>query len=631
MAYFAANTLAFPTLASLPVHGEADGVYVGEDLQRLRHWCFMAEITAVSFVDRPRISVVTRANETAVVESRSRYSPSTFAWTDLRAGHTVAILYAEKSECSSGGNGSDLNGTGQAVIRQDDLACVFVFGSGLGAALAFGDKLAKAASKTAKECFHPSCSRRSLLLEAPRDLGALVYCGIGHQREALLRLGQRRLLDQSDAFVWLMDAMTQLPFRKDLMLGLTKYFMLLFAGEKIMIPISNLSLELRLMKTDQLKTFCESAHLKTNGSKQELLNRAISFVSDTNGAINTDAIKNIAIASLGGTAESSPKDFHLLPLLTVNQLKKLYYNSCEVQGIHDTSLKKGLKKEDLVNYAKEAAAGVDNQRFRNLVSDALNPDEDQQLSDPLRHNLPAKERKTHNHENCLNTNNDETTRQFLYGAVNADASLHKFNKAMNKVKYFDVNNAQPSFGTISEVSGRIEWTGLTTRNIGHSPFHLGGHEYLVSYWDEDAWTPQGENKIIQSTRGKYQAVFLTHRELGFTVLSVSVHLPHKKNKAEARTALTEFAEYAEKKYEYDALCFGGDFNAAPAVVQEYLPGFKLAIADESDTRTTITGSKIDNLALQENGVLHHRLNSVDLSADTELYHHPTKFGIWFCE
>ncbi|KAJ3116918.1 hypothetical protein HK100_000925 [Physocladia obscura] len=212
MAYFAANTLAFPTLASLPVHGEPDGVYLGEDLQRLRHWCLMAEITAVSFVDRPRISVVTRANETAVVESRSRYSPSTFAWTDLRAGHTVAILYAEKSGC---GGGSGVNGPAQAAIREDDLARVFVFGSGLGAALAFGDKLAKAASKTAKECFHPACSRRSLLLEAPRDLGALVYCGIGHQREALLRLGQRRLLGQSETLVWLMDAMVQLPFRKE--------------------------------------------------------------------------------------------------------------------------------------------------------------------------------------------------------------------------------------------------------------------------------------------------------------------------------------------------------------------------------------------------------------------------------
>ncbi|KAJ3073072.1 hypothetical protein HDU98_002278 [Podochytrium sp. JEL0797] len=190
------DSLHFPSFDSLPFHDTPDNVYQAADAEAntvpLRHWCFLAEIVDISFVDRPRLTIDIGNGETAVIESSSRAPPSTFAWTDLRKGFTIAILYAQRRLVSCGSMG----------IRADNLGHVLIFRSGMNNLTAYARKVAQ---KSARECFLPGCGRKSMLIVSAQAKGAAVYCSDAHQFEAMVRAQQRMLFAQTQDLEWLLQ------------------------------------------------------------------------------------------------------------------------------------------------------------------------------------------------------------------------------------------------------------------------------------------------------------------------------------------------------------------------------------------------------------------------------------------
>ncbi|KAJ3387233.1 hypothetical protein HDU84_000955 [Entophlyctis sp. JEL0112] len=199
-----ADTLRFPAFDALPFHDVPDDAYhapataLGEPSFRVvprRHWCFVAEIAAVSFVSRPRVTVLTGLTNpdgsphTAIVESYSRSAPTTFAWPDLKPGHTIAILYAARRILDDGSIG----------IRQDDLSSVYIFRSLASVLYAFSHKLCA----KQRECFHPTCACKSMLIVSRDSVAA--YCSANHQRESM-KAGYFKLYTQAEDLMWLVEA-----------------------------------------------------------------------------------------------------------------------------------------------------------------------------------------------------------------------------------------------------------------------------------------------------------------------------------------------------------------------------------------------------------------------------------------
>ncbi|ORY41655.1 hypothetical protein BCR33DRAFT_852159 [Rhizoclosmatium globosum] len=122
------DPLHFPSYSSLPFQPSITNEPTTEPLQ---HYCFLAQITEISFVNRPRVTIDIGNAETAIIESNSRSSPTTFAWTDLKPGNTIAILYATRQPLSDGTIG----------IRADDLNRVMIFRSGISNLTCYADKL----------------------------------------------------------------------------------------------------------------------------------------------------------------------------------------------------------------------------------------------------------------------------------------------------------------------------------------------------------------------------------------------------------------------------------------------------------------------------------------------------------
>ncbi|KAI9335988.1 hypothetical protein BDR26DRAFT_865499, partial [Obelidium mucronatum] len=164
----------------------------GEHTQPLRHYCFVAQITEVSFVNRPRITVSISPTETAIIESSSRSSPTTFAWPDLKPGNTIAIMYATKRILSDGVT---------LGIRQDDLSFVYLFRSKLAQLVSYATKW----TCKPRECFHSGCSRKTMLIVCAQSPGA-VYCCNGHQLEGMVKEQHRNLFSQTKDLSWLLEA-----------------------------------------------------------------------------------------------------------------------------------------------------------------------------------------------------------------------------------------------------------------------------------------------------------------------------------------------------------------------------------------------------------------------------------------
>ncbi|KAJ3016333.1 UNVERIFIED_CONTAM: hypothetical protein HDU68_012253, partial [Siphonaria sp. JEL0065] len=151
------NRLQLPTYADLPLHDTPDEIFLStqrgtNDLTPIRHYCFLAQIQQVSFIDRPRITICTDATtgSTAIIESNSRSSPTTFSWPDLKPGNTIAILYATKRILSDGTLG----------IRQDDLSKVYIFRAQVSAVVSYATKL----TCKPRECFQHGCVRKTMLI-----------------------------------------------------------------------------------------------------------------------------------------------------------------------------------------------------------------------------------------------------------------------------------------------------------------------------------------------------------------------------------------------------------------------------------------------------------------------------------
>ncbi|KAI8620769.1 hypothetical protein BC830DRAFT_1164306 [Chytriomyces sp. MP71] len=194
MAQFTDATL-FPSFDDLPEFGIPDGLFLAFDTcEPTRHWCFVGEIASISFVERPRVSVKLSPDRTIVVESNSVSSPTTFAWTDLRPGNSIAILYATRRILSDGSFG----------IRADDLGCVTIFRAGLEQVTSYGAKL----TRKQRECFHHKCARKSGLIVDTRMGNGAAYCSASHQIEGFL--AHRFLYAQSQDIKWLL---TVLPLR----------------------------------------------------------------------------------------------------------------------------------------------------------------------------------------------------------------------------------------------------------------------------------------------------------------------------------------------------------------------------------------------------------------------------------
>ncbi|KAJ3206168.1 hypothetical protein HDU82_004683 [Entophlyctis luteolus] len=197
-----ADALRFPAFNELPFHNIPDDAYqvrsadpASSAVVPRRHWCFVAEIAAVSFVTRPRVAVLTGLTNpdgsphTAIVESYSRTAPTTFAWPDLKPGNTIAILYAARRILDDGSIG----------IRQDDLSYVYIFRSRASVLHAFSQKLCA----KQRECFHPACACKSMLIVARDSVAA--YCSANHQRESI-KAGYSKLYGQVEDLQWLLDA-----------------------------------------------------------------------------------------------------------------------------------------------------------------------------------------------------------------------------------------------------------------------------------------------------------------------------------------------------------------------------------------------------------------------------------------
>ena len=110
-------------LTNLPDWHSPWGIYYeerGAMLSPTMHWCFLAEVAEkVQFIVRPRVLVRTASGKRHVVHfyHERNEEPTTFNWSQLVPGATLAIMYAKCKDMMDGTLG----------IRQEHLNSVFVF------------------------------------------------------------------------------------------------------------------------------------------------------------------------------------------------------------------------------------------------------------------------------------------------------------------------------------------------------------------------------------------------------------------------------------------------------------------------------------------------------------------------
>ena len=120
------NSLLFPSFHDLPDYDyPLDSPYFesGGGFGRSMHYCFIADVKEVIVLIRPRVRVQTITGEDVMVHfyHEENEKPSTFQWSDLKPGTTIAILYPYSYQFRDGSVG----------IREENLDSVFIFHTNL--------------------------------------------------------------------------------------------------------------------------------------------------------------------------------------------------------------------------------------------------------------------------------------------------------------------------------------------------------------------------------------------------------------------------------------------------------------------------------------------------------------------
>lgn len=122
------NHVNFPTLSTLGFGDDSSPVYYESDGELKNHWCLLIDINEImkeksNFYGLKGFTTLNEQIDCFFCRDEdyegdiTKYSnPDTFSWSDLKPGHTVAILYAEKE------NITDWSG-----VIQRDLDSVYVF------------------------------------------------------------------------------------------------------------------------------------------------------------------------------------------------------------------------------------------------------------------------------------------------------------------------------------------------------------------------------------------------------------------------------------------------------------------------------------------------------------------------
>lgn len=142
-------------------------------LTKTKHWCLLANIKDVSNVGRVRVLACTVSGEELIVHFHHDrgYSPTTFSWTDLKPGSSLAIMYAYNKMMVDMTQG----------VRVECLDSVFVFKANVESLLNDSDQLLQDA--IAPRCFTDGCDVQSSLLRCGRCHIAR-YCCKDHQKAA---------------------------------------------------------------------------------------------------------------------------------------------------------------------------------------------------------------------------------------------------------------------------------------------------------------------------------------------------------------------------------------------------------------------------------------------------------------
>jgi len=93
------NHITFPSVKIMPDVDDSNKIYYDQDEGTpLKHWCFLVELHELK--QPRRWSGFTPFGELVTVDFQNEpdEKPTTFAWSDLKAGNTLAILYAEKQD-----------------------------------------------------------------------------------------------------------------------------------------------------------------------------------------------------------------------------------------------------------------------------------------------------------------------------------------------------------------------------------------------------------------------------------------------------------------------------------------------------------------------------------------------------
>jgi hypothetical protein len=195
------NHIAFPSLKMLPDDKEVKELYYDrENGSPKLHWCFFIEIEKK--IKWNTWSGFTRFCEPVTLELKleNEENPVTFELSDVKRGHTIAILYAEKNESS---------------IIEDCLDYCYVFKESIKVLYEEAAKLLVNSDLVSKQ-LSPACFGCANEYKLSRCTVCLLakYCSLQCQRECW-KNGHQKLCRQSDTLLKL-AALPRHPFKKHL-------------------------------------------------------------------------------------------------------------------------------------------------------------------------------------------------------------------------------------------------------------------------------------------------------------------------------------------------------------------------------------------------------------------------------
>ena len=99
-------------------YDEKDGI-----LSPVRHWCLVGEVKEFVEYVRPRVSIKLKNGQEIIVHFYHEKTdhPTTFKWSEIKKGKTMAILYAKRRQFMDFSIG----------IRQEHLDSVYIFNASL--------------------------------------------------------------------------------------------------------------------------------------------------------------------------------------------------------------------------------------------------------------------------------------------------------------------------------------------------------------------------------------------------------------------------------------------------------------------------------------------------------------------